>query len=48
MAVNVLTLKMHYGIPNVFNFCIVTLYRCRFHQFHYMDRTDETYIYTVS
>jgi hypothetical protein len=31
------TLKMHYGIPNSNNFSM-TLYRCIFDQFHYVDR----------
>jgi hypothetical protein len=35
---------MHYGIPKAYNFCIKILYRCKFHQFYYMDRVQSLYI----
>jgi hypothetical protein len=39
------TLKMHHGIPNAYNFCMKTLYRCKFHQYYYMDTVHSLYIF---
>jgi len=36
-------LKMHCGIPNAHNFCIMQLYSCMFHQFYYMDTAHSLY-----
>ena len=41
------TLKTHYEIPNTYNFFIVTLCRCMFHQFYYMDRVHSLYIFKI-
>jgi hypothetical protein len=42
------TLKMHCGIPNAYNFAIMTLYRCMLHQFCYLDRVHTLYIFKIS
>jgi hypothetical protein len=34
---------MRYGIPNAYNFGIMTLYRCTFNQFYYLDRVHSLY-----
>jgi hypothetical protein len=34
---------MLYGIPNAYNFCIMTLYSCMVHQFYYMDTAHSLY-----
>jgi hypothetical protein len=39
------TLKMHYGIPNAYNFGIMILYRCMFHQFYYLDTVHILYVF---
>jgi hypothetical protein len=39
---------MCYGIPNAYNFGIMTPYRCIFHQFYYLDRVNSSYIFKTT
>jgi hypothetical protein len=41
------TLNMHYGIPNAYNFGIMTLYRYMFHRFYYLHRVHSLYILKI-